>query len=74
MIITRRPLLIAVLPLLALAAMVLGYEPGDPPPEGFEPPDPLSPERAMGSFEVAEGLRIERVAAEPLVTDPVAFD
>src|SRR5690606_35302191 len=34
---------------------------------------PLDPEQAMAAFEVAPGYRIELVAAEPLVVDPVAF-
>ncbi len=35
------------------------------------PPQP--PEQALRAFQVADGFRIELVAAEPLVTDPVAF-
>jgi putative heme-binding domain-containing protein len=39
------------------------------------PPAPaLSPAEALKSFEVAPGFRIETVAAEPLVEDPVAFE
>lgn len=39
------------------------------------PPAPvLSPEEALDSFEVEPGFRIELVAAEPLVEDPVAID
>ncbi|MEO1529280.1 MAG: PVC-type heme-binding CxxCH protein, partial [Planctomycetota bacterium] len=34
---------------------------------------PLSPKDAQRSFEVANGFRVELVAAEPLVVDPVAF-
>lgn len=34
---------------------------------------PKSPEKALASFEVVDGFRIEQVAAEPLVTDPVAM-
>lgn len=34
---------------------------------------PRSPEEALDSFEVAEGFRVQLVAAEPLITDPVAF-
>jgi putative membrane-bound dehydrogenase-like protein len=33
----------------------------------------LSPEEALKSFQLEPGLRIELVAAEPLVVDPVAF-
>lgn len=35
--------------------------------------DALSPEDAHRAFEVAPGYRIELVAAEPLVVDPIAF-
>ena len=39
------------------------------------PPSPaLSPEEALKSFEVADGFRIECVASEPLVVDPVFFE
>jgi glucose/arabinose dehydrogenase len=39
------------------------------------PPSPaLSPEEALESFEVAPGFRVECVAAEPLVEDPVFFE
>jgi putative membrane-bound dehydrogenase-like protein len=39
-------------------------------------PSPLSPEEALKAFEAAPGLRIELVAAEPLVASPcaIAFD
>src|SRR5687768_8741910 len=33
----------------------------------------LSPEQALARFQLEPGLRIELVAAEPLVVDPVAF-
>ena len=33
----------------------------------------LSPEEALARFQIEPGLRIELVAAEPLVVDPVAF-
>src|SRR5687767_2292601 len=36
--------------------------------------DPLSPEQALKTFKVAPGFKIELVAAEPLIQDPVAFD
>ena len=39
------------------------------------PPSPaLSPEEALKSFQVAPGFRVELVAAEPLVVDPVTFE
>jgi putative membrane-bound dehydrogenase-like protein len=34
---------------------------------------PKSPDEAMAAFEVSDGFRIELVAAEPLVVDPVAM-
>lgn len=34
---------------------------------------PLSPEQALESFDIKEGFRIELVAAEPTVTDPIAM-
>lgn len=34
---------------------------------------PKSPEEALKTFTVAAGFRIEQVAAEPLVTDPIAM-
>lgn len=35
--------------------------------------DWLSPEEALHEFEVQEGFKLQLVASEPLVTDPVAF-
>lgn len=40
--------------------------------EFLTPVPPLSPEKALQSIEVAEGFRVDLVAAEPLVCDPVA--
>ncbi|HVU88135.1 MAG TPA: PVC-type heme-binding CxxCH protein [Pirellulales bacterium] len=37
------------------------------------PPDALSPRQALDSFALAPGLRVELVAAEPLVDSPVAI-
>lgn len=44
--------------------------PADSP--GTSPP--YSPQEALKTFELVEGYRIELVAAEPLVTDPVAME
>ena len=46
----------------------------NPLPPSLDVPDApvLSPQVALGSFEVAAGYRIELVAAEPLIHDPVA--
>ncbi len=37
-------------------------------------PGPLSPDEALKSFDLREGFRIELVAAEPLVRDPVCME
>jgi len=46
-----------------------------PPPEWEIPEAPvLSPEEALESFKLPPGFRIEVVASEPLIQDPVAMD
>ena len=40
----------------------------------FDMPDPKSPADALAAFRVRPGFRVELVAAEPVVVDPVAFD
>lgn len=40
----------------------------------FQIPPPKSPQEALASFVLRPGIKIELVAAEPLVVDPVAFD
>jgi mono/diheme cytochrome c family protein/glucose/arabinose dehydrogenase len=47
-----------------------------PPPPGKGPAGspPLSPAEAMATFTLAPGYRIELVASEPLVQDPIAMD
>lgn len=40
----------------------------------FDMPPPKSPEEALASFRVRPGFRVELVAAEPVVVDPIAFD
>ncbi|HSH94513.1 MAG TPA: PVC-type heme-binding CxxCH protein, partial [Roseimicrobium sp.] len=37
-------------------------------------PSPKSPEESLAAFEVIPGFKVELVASEPLVMDPVAFD
>jgi putative membrane-bound dehydrogenase-like protein len=41
--------------------------------ETFPRPPALSPEQAVAAFQVLHGFRMELLAAEPLVTDPVAM-
>ena len=46
----------------------------DTPPDAIQhSTGPLSPEQALASFRLEPGLRVELVAAEPLVVDPVAI-
>lgn len=40
----------------------------------FDMPPPKSPAEALASFQVRPGFRVDLVAAEPVVIDPVAFD
>ena len=60
-------------PLLAQLGDLSGGEPQRPPTPDIEiPPAPvLSPVEALRSFSLPPGFRIELVAAEPLVHDPV---
>jgi putative membrane-bound dehydrogenase-like protein len=61
--------------------------PGKDPPKGkvtggltpparpdADSPPPLSPEKALASFTLRPGMKIELVVSEPLIVDPVAFD
>ncbi len=40
----------------------------------FDTPPPKSPDEALSAFRIADGFRVELVAAEPVVVDPVSFD
>jgi mono/diheme cytochrome c family protein/glucose/arabinose dehydrogenase len=55
-----------------------GDTPGEeqPPPSGYPipPAPPLSPDEALKTFRLPPGYRLEIVAAEPLVSTPVAID
>ena len=74
----RRTLLI--LATVALLGVIVFRAWRGPDPEevlaGIDvPPAPvLSPEDELASFRIAPGYRVELVAAEPLVVDPVAMD
>lgn len=41
---------------------------------GDEQPEPLAPETSLRAFETHPGFRVELMAAEPLVQDPIHFD
>ncbi len=61
--------------LLALAILLSAC--GEPEPtKGPYDTDPLTPEQATEAFQIEPGFRVEVVAAEPEITDPVdiAFD
>jgi glucose/arabinose dehydrogenase/mono/diheme cytochrome c family protein len=45
-----------------------------PPPEWNLPAPALTPEEALKTFRLPPGFRIEVVASEPLINDPVALD
>src|SRR4051794_40351150 len=62
----RRLRLLATMLVLLLPAVARGVAPT--PDEG-----PLAPGEARGSFRLEPGLRLELVAAEPLVVSPVAM-
>jgi putative membrane-bound dehydrogenase-like protein len=57
-----------------LASTSIAYEHGAPPPEDFEMPAPLTLAESLASFEVAEGWKLELIAAEPMVLDPIFLD
>lgn len=65
--------------LTMLVLPLAAKHPSNPGPEQFElrfqlpPPPPLSPEQALATFQIAPGFRIEVIAAEPLVEDPIAM-
>jgi glucose/arabinose dehydrogenase/mono/diheme cytochrome c family protein len=71
---------------LTLGAISLSAQMGDqsdragaavqkpPPPEWNLPAPALTPEEALKSFRLPPGFRIEVVASEPLINDPVALD
>jgi len=64
--------------LLVLAPFAAAQEPHDTVDKDYsdELPRiaPVEPSDAAATFRVADGFRIELVAAEPLVTDPIAVD
>jgi mono/diheme cytochrome c family protein/glucose/arabinose dehydrogenase len=71
-----------VIVLLILAAVATGYGQSSPsnrqwPPEVQKVPDDapaLSPEEALNTFYMPPGYRLELVASEPLVQDPIVMD
>lgn len=62
---------IEIMELPAAPAAKTSFIPAD---ETIAPIPPRSPEESLSSWKVREGMRVELVAAEPLVLDPVAID
>lgn len=62
----------AILALVALAAVV--RMPRPVAGEGFPRVPPTPPEKAVATFRVEHGFRMELLAAEPLTMDPVAME
>src|ERR1700709_460987 len=58
--------------LLALICMTACHN--DPAPSENKGTVPLKPEEALSSFELEPGFKIELLAAEPLVDDPVDME
>src|SRR5688572_29736437 len=81
----RLPILILLVSLAALSILAplpgraqKGDRPGEQqtvlvPPEQIPPAPALPPAQALQSFKLAPGFKIELVAAEPLVGDPIAL-
>ncbi|MCB1237646.1 MAG: c-type cytochrome [Verrucomicrobiae bacterium] len=62
------------LTIAAAAAISPGYEKIEDVPKNFKMPAPLPLKESVASIEVSPGLRVELIAAEPLVMDPIAID
>src|SRR5580704_4444552 len=62
-----------------LSVSLLAKHPTNPGPEDppirfhLPPPKPLPVEEALKTFKLPPGFRIECVASEPMVEDPIAF-
>jgi len=52
--------------------MALAAEP-EPDPRDLPRIPPTEPDKALSTFRIKPGFRIELVAAEPLVVDPIAM-
>jgi putative membrane-bound dehydrogenase-like protein len=60
--------------LVRRAAQIAAGQLSGPRPEDLKMTKPLSPEESLKVLHVRPGFKVELVAAEPLVVDPVAFD
>src|SRR4030095_3072138 len=57
-----------------LAPSPQSLAPGAAPFDALEITPPRSPEESLKALHVRSGMKVELVAAEPLIVDPVAFD
>src|SRR4029077_18959865 len=77
MLLPRTSLVIVLATTLAISghALLGQNQSSDAKAKGFvvSPAPPLSPQEEMKTFKIAAGYRVELVAAEPLVRDPVAM-
>jgi putative membrane-bound dehydrogenase-like protein len=71
----RLPWAILVLIVFALATVLHspGPEANAEPPPGTAPAGPLTPREELATFQVPKGFRVDLVASEPEVVDPVAM-
>lgn len=68
------PIILLAAPLFAQNGDVAGETQAPPPAHWVIPPSPvLSPQEEARTFKVAPGFRIELIAAEPLVRDPIVM-
>src|SRR5437016_3158417 len=58
---------------LGLLAGLLELSSGADPQQGYASAKPLSPKEELATFRVPKGFRVELVASEPEVVDPVAM-
>src|SRR6478752_10314075 len=58
----------------ATAATCFAQPPADQRFDELVMTRPLSPEESLQAMHVRPGMKVELVAAEPLIVDPVAFD
>ena len=70
-----RLLPVSLLVAATFVAVVTGQQPWPPPLQSVSPASPaLSPEASMKTMFIAPGYRLELVASEPMVSDPIFID
>ena len=66
-------LLLVLLGLLGWSSLLLAAEQRVVDPQALPKFPPVAARDALDTFQLKKGFRLELVAAEPLVTDPIAF-